>query len=174
MNKSLIIYYSRTGSNYVSGNIVDLKIGNTEVIANFIKNLTGADIFKVEPKIEYSKDYTECTEQSKVEVRDNARPEVKSYIESIDQYDNIFVGYPNWWGTMPMFMFTFLERYDFTNKKVIPFCTHEGSGMGKSEKDIKIICKGADVVNGLALRGGSVSSSEQNVENYLKSINFKC
>lgn len=139
MKKSLIVYYSRKGNNYVNGNIVNLKIGNTEVVANLIKEFTNADIFEVEPVKEYSLDYKECTNESKIELKNNARPELKSYIDSIDEYDNIFVGYPNWWGTMPMPMFTFLEHYDFNNKKVIPFCTHEGSQMGRSEKDIKDI-----------------------------------
>ena len=95
-----------------------------------------------------------------------ARPELVNDLESIDEYDTIFVGYPNWWGTMPMPMFAQLEKLDFTGKRVAPFCTHEGSGLGKSEKDVRVVCAGAEVVKGLAIKGTEAAASAQRVANW--------
>lgn len=111
--KGLIAYYSRRGNNYVSGRIIDLTIGNTEAAANIIQELTGSDIFHIETVISYPKDYTETTKVAQDELRADARPELTNYVEKMDSYDVIFLGYPNWWGTMPMPVFTFLEQYDF-------------------------------------------------------------
>lgn len=99
---NLIVYYSRKGQNYWNGSIVDLAKGNTERVAEFVQKAVGGDLFEIETVREYSKDYITCTEEAKAELREGARPELKKYPESIDQYDTIFVGYPNWWGTMPM------------------------------------------------------------------------
>ena len=159
----LIVYYSRKGQNYWSGSIVDLKKGNTERAAEFIQKAVGGDLFEIETVKEYSKDYMACTEEAKKELREHARPELKRYPESIDQYDTIFVGYPNWWGTMPMCVYTFLERYDLTGKRIVPFCTNEGSGMGGSERELKKICKGATVLPGLAIHGAEAAQSERKV-----------
>ena len=101
------------------------------------------------------------------EKKSNARPELASHVINMDQYDTIFLGYPNWWGTFPMAVFTFLEEYNFTEKSIWPFCTHEGSGLGTSERDIKRICPTAKVVNGLAIRGGSVNGSENALRRWL-------
>ena len=133
MKKVLIAYYSRRGENYVNGSIRNLKLGNTEVVAQKIKALLpDADVFQIDTTYEYSKSYMTCIEEAKQELHDQARPEVKNPLESIDEYDTIILGYPNWWGTMPMVCYTFLESYDFTGKRIIPFCTNEGSGMGST------------------------------------------
>lgn len=161
--KNLIVYYSRKGQNYVSGVIKDLPKGNTEIVAEFIQEAVGGDLFEVDTVKPYPLDYTKCTEVAKEELKAKARPEVKDYLESIDDYDNIFVGYPNWWGTMPMVMFTFLEHYDFTGKTIIPFCTNEGSGLGGSVNTIKRLCPGANVKTGLSIHGTSAASSKQRV-----------
>jgi flavodoxin len=125
MGKVLIAYYSRRGENYVNGSIKNLKLGNTEVVAGKIKALLpDADVFQIDTTYEYSKDYMTCIEEAKQELREQARPEVKNPLESIDEYDTIILGYPNWWGTMPMVVYTFLESYDFTGKTIIPFCTN--------------------------------------------------
>lgn len=145
MNKSLIIYFSRKGRNYVSGEIKDLQIGNTEIVANMIQEITDGDKFEIETVKEYPIDYHETTDIAKEELRNNQRPELKRYLESIENYNVIYLGYPNWWGTMPMPVFTFLEKYNFSNKAIMPFCTHEGSGLGRSENDIKSII-GNDIV----------------------------
>jgi flavodoxin len=101
-------------------------------------------------------------------LKSNARPELKSYLDSLAEYDTIFVGFPNWWGTMPMAMFTFLERYDLSGKKIVPFCTNEGSGMGISERDLKRICVGATVEKGLPIRGSDAVKSLQKATDWAK------
>jgi len=166
--KCLIAYYSRRGNNYVGGKIINLPIGNTEVIAKKINELVGGDLFEIKTIKVYPTDYTETTHVSKDELRKNARPELSDFVNNMDNYDVIYLGYPNWWGTMPMAVFTFLEEYDFSGKTILPFCTHEGSGIGNSEHDIKKICPDANVLPGIALRGGSVAGAGSQVENWLK------
>lgn len=170
MSKALIVYYSRTGENYWNGSIRNISKGNTERIAEFIQKRTGGTLFEVKTVKEYSKDYYECIDDAKAELNSGARPELKAYPESIDEYDTIFVGYPNWWGTMPMCMFTLLERFDFTGKTVIPFCTNEGSGLGSSQGDIKRVCRGADVKSGLSIHGAEAEQSEDKVISWLKKV----
>ena len=165
---NLIVYYSRKGQNYWNGSIVDLAKGNTERVAEFVQKAIGGDLFEIETVREYSKDYMVCIEEAKAELREGARPELKKLPESIDQYDTIFVGYPNWWGTMPMCVYTFLEHFDLTGKKIVPFCTNEGSGMGGSERELKKICKGATVASGLSIHGAEAAQSENKVAAWAK------
>lgn len=169
-NKILIVYYSRKGENYWNGEIKNLEKGNTEAAAEIIADATGGRLFEVETVKPYPADYYACTEAAKKELRDNARPELKSFVESMDGYSDIFVGYPNWWGTMPMAMFAFLGRYNMSGKRIMPFCTNEGSGMGNSERDLKKLCPGAKVERGLAIHGAEVSSSRAKIEEWLKSL----
>lgn len=136
---ALIAYFSRADQNYFGGRLKNISVGNTEQAARILEKITGADMFKIEPVQPYSKDYNICTSQAQEDQLRNARPELTHYPESIDQYDVIYLGYPNYWGTMPMQVFTFLEHFDFNGKTICPFCTHEGSGMGRSEADINII-----------------------------------
>ena len=166
-SKSLIVYYSRKGENYLNGNIVNLTVGNTEVVAKKIQSLTGSDLFEIDTVKPYPNDYTETTNVAKDEKRGNARPKLTATVENIDSYDIIYLGYPNWWGTFPMVVFTFLESYDFSGKTIIPFCTHEGSGIGSSERDIKKLCPEAKVMSGLAIRGGSVNSADSIIKSWL-------
>ncbi len=165
--KCLIAYFSRKGQNYVSGRIVDLKIGNTEVVANMIQKITGGNMFHIESVTAYPKDYTAATEVAKNELRAKARPKLTSQVENMKAYEVIFLGYPNWWGTMPMPVFTFLESYDFSGKTIVPFCTHEGSGMGHSEKDIAKACPKAAVLEGIAIHGTSAASAESKVSSWI-------
>lgn len=160
MNNVLVAYFSRTGNNYVNGKIKYLKVGNTEIVAEMIQKLTNADIFKIETVQSYPEDYHEMTNLAKKELRNKIYPEIIKHIENIKEYDVIFLGYPNWWGTMPMPVFTFLKEFSFKGKLIIPFCTHEGSGLGDSIKDIKKICIGADVEKGLSLLGNRVNEKE--------------
>lgn len=166
--KNLIVYYSRKGENYWNGSVKNLAKGNTETVAEFIKEAVGGDLFEVETVTPYSEDYFTCTKQAKEELQTNARPQIKRVLESINEYDNVFVGYPNWWGTMPMAMFSFLEHYDLNGKTIVPFCTNEGSGMGRSERDIAEICPGSKVEKGLAVRGTAAASSETTVAEWAK------
>lgn len=167
MTKSLVIYYSRAGQNYVNGDIVDLPVGNTEIVVDYIKELTGADTFKVETVEDYPADYMETTEVAQEEQDNNARPELKEELTDISEYDVIYIASPNWWGTLPMAMFTQLEKLDFTGKTVKTVITHEGSGLGTSMKDVKKLCKGADIQKGLAIHGAEVKDSKSNVERWI-------
>ncbi|MGN1140412.1 MAG: flavodoxin [Oliverpabstia sp.] len=167
MPKKLIVFYSRADENYVNGMIKTLEVGNTEVAAGIIKELTGADIFRIEQLIPYDKSYNECIAQAQEDQKRNARPGLKCYPDSLSEYDVIYLGYPNYWSTMPMAVFTFLEHYDLTGKTIKPFCTHEGSGMGSSISDIKKLCPGAKVEKGLAIRGGSVERSRKEIEKWV-------
>lgn len=168
MSKILTVYYSRKGENYVNGSIKHLEKGNTERVAEFIQKAVGGDLFEVETVREYSDSYMTCIEEAKEELRTKARPEIKAYPENFESYDTIFVGYPNWWGTMPMCMFTLLEKCDLTGKTIIPFCTNEGSGMGTSERDLKNVCKGATVKSGLSIHGAESANAEGKVAAWAK------
>ncbi len=132
-----------------------------------IQKFTGADIFQIEPVQPYEKGYNACIAQAQEDQRRDARPELKRWLESIEKYDTIYLGFPNYWGTMPMAVFTFLEHYDFTGKRIRPFCTHEGSGMGSSVRDIQRICPGSEVESGLALHGGSVQKAEKDIQKWI-------
>lgn len=167
MSNKLIAFYSRGDENYVNGLIKNLEVGNTEVAAGIIKEFTDADLFKMEQQKPYSKNYNECIAQAQSDQQRNARPELKNYPESIDEYDVIYLGYPNYWSTMPMAVFTFLEHFDFGGKTIKPFCTHEGSGLGSSVSDIKKLCPTAKVEKGLAIHGGSVKRSEKDIEKWI-------
>ena len=162
----IIIFFSRDGNNYVNGSIINLKTGNTQTAANFIHELTGAELIKLEPSQSYSLDYTECTKQAQNELRKNLRPDLK-IIPDISRYDLIYLGYPNWWGTCPMCVFTFFESQNWHGKIIKPFCTHEGSGLGRSESDIKKTCSGANVMKGLAIHGADVAQSRKLIENWI-------
>lgn len=164
----IILYFSRTGENYVSGTIRNLTKGNTEIAAEMVQKLTGADLFKIEPVVKYSKNYNECIEEAREEQRRDARPELAVWPENLEQYNNVYLGFPNYWGTMPMPVFTLLERYEFAGKTILPFCTHEGSGMGQSERDIKRLCPGAVVKKGLAVHGAKVQDAKKDIEKWLE------
>lgn len=163
MAGNLVIYYSRRGENYFGGQIRNIEKGNAEQIAEFIQKAVDADVFEIKTVKEYSKDYMTCTEEARAELKENARPELEEYLGSIDDYDNIFVVGPCWWGTYPMAMFTQLEQLDFKGKKILPVMTHEGSGLGSAERDLKRMCSGARVCKGLAVQGSSVAASESSI-----------
>ncbi len=163
----LVAFYSRADENYFGGSKRYVKTGNTEKAAKMISELTGADMFKIEQKIPYAADYTTCTEQAQRDKQSGARPELASLPESLDAYDEIYLGYPNYCGTMPMAVYTFLESFDFTGKKIYPFCTHEGSGLAGTERDIKRTAKAAIVEKGLAIHGSSVDSAKPALEKWI-------
>ncbi len=168
--KCLIAYFSRKGQNYVSGRVVYLNIGNTEAVAKMIQEKTGGDLFHIETVTAYPKDYTETTEVAKNELRTKARPKLTGRVENMQAYDVIFLGYPNWWGTPPMAVFTFLESYDLSGKTIVPFCTHEGSGMGHSEKDIAKSCPKATLLEGLAIHGTNAVSAGPEVSIWIDKL----
>ena len=169
MAKNLIIYYSRKGENYVNGSVRNLSKGNTEICAEFIRKAVGGDLFEIETVIrEYSTDYMACTEEAKAELRAKERPELKRYLDGIADYDNVFVCGPCWWGTYPCAVFTQLEKLDWHGKRVMALMTHEGSGLGGCERDLKRICEGASFGKGLAVHGADASRSESAVASWAK------
>lgn len=146
------------------------KTGNTETVANMIAEQTGADLFKVETVDAYPDDYNETVDIARTEQDNNARPALSTHVENMDQYDVIFVGYPNWWGTMPMAMFTFLEEYDLSGKTIIPFCTHGGSALGSSESDIAALSPNSERLDGLAVSGSRAESAEEDVAAWIEEL----
>lgn len=164
----LILYFSRAAENYFGGSLKYIDKGNTEVVAEKIAAITGGTLFKIEPEIPYADDYNTCIEQAKKDQKDGVRPKVKAMPENVGQYDMVTVMYPNYWGTMPMHMFTVLEQIDFTGKTVRPVCTHEGSGMGRSEADLKKCCHGAVFKKGLAIQGSSVNRCDDALKKWLE------
>ena len=168
MSKNLIIFYSRRGQNYFGGSIRDIAKGNTEWCVEFIQKAVGTDIFEVETVKEYSKDYMTCTEEAKAETKSKVRPALKKSLDSIAEYDNIFVCGPCWWGTYPCAELGLLEKLDWSGKNVFGLMTHEGSGLGRSERDLKEICKGANVGRCIAISGSHAADSEHEVADWAK------
>ena len=167
MSKKLVVYFSHKGENYSKGKIVNLKKGNTEIAAEMISSIIDADIFEIIADKKYPIKYDDCIEIAKKELRESSKIKLKQDID-IKEYDTIFVGYQNWWGTMPVW--TFLEGKDFNNKRILPFCTHEGSGLGKSESDIKKLTSGTEVLKGLAINGSEVNNSEGKIRKWLEEV----
>ena len=163
--KSIIIYFSRADENYAVGYI---EKGNTEVIAEYIKDITGADMFKVERKIPYAKDYQTCIEEAQAEQQNNERPELVHILDSIDNYETIYIVAPVYWGYLPQPMVTQLERLNWEGKTVRVFTTHEGSGLGSIPSQLKRLCKGANILDyGLAIRGADCKNSKSKIENWI-------
>lgn len=169
--KVLVAFFSHTGENYAVGNI---EKGNTHIIAEMIAGQTGGTLFEIVPQNAYPKTYEACVEVAKKEKETNARPAVKGDAP-VEEYDVIFIGYPNWWGDMPMPVYTFIEKHDWNGKTVIPFCTHEGSGLSDTERRIAGVCKGATVQKGLAVRGATAQNNREQakktVSAWLEKIN---
>ena len=167
MGKKLIAYFSRADENYFGGAMRYVKVGNTEIVCQQMGELVKADTFKIEMKNPYSPVYMTCIDEAKADLRANARPELLSLPASIDEYDTVVLAYPNYWGTIPMAVATFLEAFDFAGKTILPLCPNEGSGMGSSERDIRKYAKGATVKSGLAITGSQAANSKKAVEKWL-------
>ena len=170
MSKSLVVYYSRKGGNYFPGGIKSIEKGNTEIAAEFVAKAVDADLFEIEPVKPYSDDYNTCCDEAKAELKANARPAIKAFMDDFDAYDTIFVCYPNWWGTIPMCVLTFLDHYDLSGKTIAPLCTNEGSGLGNSVTDLKRNYPSAVFADGFALRGHQAAKSENAIAKWAKSI----
>ena len=165
--KKLVVFFSHTGENYNVGNI---EKGNTHIIADMIADATGADLFEIVPVKGYPEDdYNECIDIAKKELQSDARPAVKGDVK-VEDYDVVFLGYPNWWGNPPMCVYTFIEKHDWNGKTVIPFITHEGSGMGGTDRKIASACEGANTLTGkgLAIQG---KVAQENQPSAQKSVN---
>ncbi len=168
MGRNLIIYYSRTGENYWNGTVRSIPKGNTEIVAEYIHAAVGGDLFRIETVRTYDASYHTCTEEAMEELRAHARPALKRYLTSLDGYDTVFVCGPCWWGTFPMAIFTQLEKLDWTGRKVLAVMTHEGSGLGSCEQDLKQVCRGATLGTGLAVHGSDAIRSERAVTAWAK------
>ena len=171
-SKILVVYFSRTGENYNVGNV---EVGNTAMVASYIKDYLKADSFEIIPVNKYPDKYQECLDQATKEKNENARPEIQNKITNFNQYDTIFVGYPIWWGNLPMIMHTFFESYDFNGKKVIPFNTHEGSGDAGTYSTVqKDLPKANVTTDGLALDGKTARSDDgkQKTIDWLKGLGY--
>lgn len=173
--KKLVVFFSHTGENY---NVGYIEKGNTHIIADMIADATGADRFEIVPAKAYPKNYNECIEIAKQEKQSDARPAIKGDV-NIEDYEVIFIGYPNWWGEVPMCVYTFIDKHDWNGKTVIPFITHEGSGMGGTDRKIANACKGADVAvgKGLAVQGKVAQenhpSAQKTVNKWLEGLGLK-
>ena len=170
--KTLIVVFSRADENYSVGVV---EKGNTMILAEMIADKTGAELFEVKPAKKYPVNYKECTEIADAEAAAGARPAILED-KDISGYDTIFFGHPIWWGDIPMCMYTFIEEHDWNGKKVIPFCTHEGSGAGRSETTLKRLMKGADITKSLAIRGSTAQKkrdeAEAEISSWLKGLGF--
>ena len=162
MSKSLIIYFSRADENYAVGYITK---GNTEIVAEYVQELTGADMFKVEPAVPYAADYNTCIREAKQRI---GNAPIKEKFTDISAYDTIYVMSPIYWGTYAPEVETALEGLDFAGKTVRVICTHEGSGLASMPSDVKRMCKGADVdMKGLAIKGSQAKNAKQKVAEWL-------
>ena len=177
-NNILVAYFSRVGNTVwedgvdavtsASLNVVNGECaGNAQLLAQMAQAATGGDLFLIQTVDTYPSDYRETTNLASVEQSENARPALASHVNNMEQYNTIVLIYPNWWGTLPQALYTFLEEYDFSGKTILPLCTHGGSRMGSSEQAIAGLCPEATLLNGLAVRGESASSAQSDVEAWI-------
>ena len=168
MSKILVAYFSRAGENYFGGELRRIETGNTEMAARMIAEITGGELFKIEPEVPYSEQYMTCIDEAKKDLQRKTRPKLAEMPESLASYEEIYLGYPNYWGTMPMAVYTFLEAFDFTGKTIHPFCTHEGSGLAGTETDVANAARGARVTKGIAIAGHAVRGARAQLESWCK------
>lgn len=164
----LVAFYSRADENYFGGEYKYVEVGNTEKAARMVAEAADAELFKIEQKNPYAKEYKACVAQAREDFMANARPELARLPENLDDYEEIYLGYPNYCGTMPMAVYTFLEAFDWTGKTIHPFCTHEGSGLRSTEEDISKVARGAEVKPGLAIHGSSVDDAGDMISQWVK------
>ena len=167
--KILTAYFSHAGENYFDGKIKAVTEGNTAIVAKKIAAATGSELFEIARETPYPYSYAECVKEAKEEFIRNSRPELKEKI-SVKGYDVVILAYPNWCGTMPMAVFTFLESGDFAGKKILPLCTNEGSRMGRSEGDVKKLCPEAEIADGLSVKGSLAAESDEKVNDSAREI----
>ena len=170
--KILVAYFSRADENY---NVGYIEKGNTQVVAEMIAEETGCTLFHIETVTPYPADYNECIDLAKKEMSSGARPAILSDA-NVEAYDVIYLGYPNWWGEVPMAVYTFIEKHSWHGKTVIPFCTHEGSGLGSTVGRLKTECQGATFLPGLAIQGtvaqNNRNQARQSVKAWLKKLGY--
>jgi flavodoxin len=169
MSHILIAYFSKAGENYVSGAMKELPVGNTARVAAMLQERTGGDLWEIRPREPYPDGYKDCVARSKQELQEKARPALEGTMPDLTKYDTVILGYPIWCGTMPMPVWTFLEAGDFSGKTILPFCTHEGSGLSRSVGDIRALCPQARVGEALAVHGSHIPESGEAMDAWLRS-----
>ena len=167
--KALVVFFSRAGENFFPGGTRVIEKGNTHVAAEILAEITGADLFEIKSVDGYSDVYKECVMKAKQEFDNDARPELAED-KDVSTYDRIYLGYPNWCGTMPMPVWTFLEKHDFNGKEICPFCTNEGSGLANSIKDIEKLVSGAEIKTGLSIKGSQVQDAKTSIQEWVDGI----
>lgn len=173
MAKILIAYFSHAGQNYSHGGIKNLTVGNTEVVAKKLHTMVESDLFYIDTVQKYPDDHMKKIEIAKKEYEQNARPELTAQVENMDGYDTIILAFPNWWTTMPMALFTFLESYDLSGKTICPLITHGGSGFSNSLRDIAKLCPNAKITEGLAINGDNAAICDKDLEKWINKIGLK-
>jgi len=166
LGKSVVVFFSRAGENYDVGVIDE---GNTSIVAHSIAGKVVSDVFEIVPAEEYPFGYDDCYARAKSEQNSNARPAISDTFDSFDDYDAVYLGYPIWHSELPMIMLTFIESKDWAGKKVMPFCTHGDSGLCGTDQHIKSLCKGADVKEGLAIKGSDAQAFGMDVDKAINS-----
>ena len=167
--KSIVVFFSRTGENFFPDGIKRIEKGNTHIAAEMIAEVANADLFEIKVVNEYSDVYKECAARAKQECDENARPEIVEDMD-ISAYDVVYLGYPNWCGTMPMPVWTFLDAHDWTGKVICPFCTNEGSGLANSEKDMEKLIPTAIRKSGLSIKGSQVQDAMPEIKNWMERL----
>jgi len=167
--KSIVVFFSHTGENFFPGGIRRIEKGNTHIAAEMIAEVVGADLFEIKAANDYSDIYRECVARAKQEHDDNARPELVGGVD-ITGYEVIYLGYPNWCGTMPMPVWTFLDAHDWTDKIICPFCTNEGSGLANSMADLEKLAPAAEKKTGLSIKGSQVQDAKADIEAWIAGL----
>ena len=170
MGKSIVFFFSHAGDNYAVGNI---EVGNTKIVADYISEIIGAEQFEIITHKYDGMAYTPLINLAKEETRNGELPEYEGDVD-LSQYDTVFIGGPVWWGTYPQVMFTFFKKHagDLKGKTVIPFTTHEGSGLANCVEDVKEAFAGANVTKGFSIYGHEVRTEKAKVEKWLKGLGY--
>lgn len=163
----LVAYFSRNGENYFPQGVMSVEEGNTSKLAKIIAEKTGGNLFEIKTKVPYDHNYRGCTSKAKEEFYSNARPELQDYLSNVDEYDTIYLGFPIWWGTMPKAVLSFVESLELSGKRVKPFITHEGSGVGESMRDLHRALPHAIISDGLCVFGHQVDFAHDDVDAWL-------
>lgn len=164
MKKILTAYFSQKGETYMNGDIVVVEKGNTQIVAERIAQVIGTDLFHIEKEGGYPFTYKGMVEIAKEEWHNDLRPAVIGKVDNMNQYDTIILGYPNWCNTMPKAVCTFLESYDLSNKRIVPYCTNEGSGLGSSVEDLKQLCPQCQILPGTPIHGAEAATVTEEID----------
>lgn len=166
--KNLVVFFSHAGETYFPDGYRVVEKGNAKIIAEKVQKLLQADIFEIETEKTYPIGYKECYDEALSEQKNGELPKLKKHFSGIESFDKVVIVYPCWWGSMPQAVFAFLNECDMSGKTIYPICTHEGSGLGKSESDLKKVCPNSTVVGGLAIRGATANSCDEKLKKYFE------